>query len=61
MEIDRRPPSSAWSGARSRRPPVRVGGACRMPERGGGAEMLDGSPAEIAARIVEIVRERMAG
>lgn len=33
----------------------------RHPERGAGAEMIDGSPAEIAARIVEIVRDRMAG
>ena len=31
------------------------------PDRGGGAEMIDGSPAEIAARIVEIVRDRMSG
>ena len=31
------------------------------PERGEGAEMMDGSPAEVAARIAEIVRERMAG
>jgi electron transfer flavoprotein beta subunit len=33
----------------------------RHPERGEGAEMIDGSPAEIAARIVEIVRDRMSG
>jgi electron transfer flavoprotein beta subunit len=33
----------------------------RHPERGAGAEMIDGSPAEIAARIVEIVRDRMSG
>jgi electron transfer flavoprotein beta subunit len=33
----------------------------RHPQRGEGAEMIDGSPAEIAARIVEIVRDRMSG
>ena len=33
----------------------------KHPERGEGAEMIDGSPAEVAARIVEIVRERMSG
>jgi electron transfer flavoprotein beta subunit len=33
----------------------------RPPDRGTGAEMLDGSAAEVAARIVEIVRERMSG
>ncbi len=32
----------------------------RTPDRGGGAEMIDGSPSEVAARIVEIVRDRMA-
>jgi electron transfer flavoprotein beta subunit len=32
-----------------------------MPERGEGAEMLNGSPASVAARIVEIVQERMKG
>jgi electron transfer flavoprotein beta subunit len=30
------------------------------PPRGGGAELLDGSPAQIAQRIVELVRERLA-
>jgi electron transfer flavoprotein beta subunit len=35
--------------------------ALRHPDRGAGAEMIDGSPAEIAARIVEIVRDRMSG
>jgi electron transfer flavoprotein beta subunit len=30
------------------------------PERGEGAEMIEGSPSEVAARIVEIVRDRMA-
>src|SRR5579864_6513053 len=30
------------------------------PPRTGGAEMLDGGPAQVAQRIVEIVRERMA-
>jgi electron transfer flavoprotein beta subunit len=33
----------------------------KHPERGEGAEMIDGSPAEVAARIVEIVRDRMSG
>jgi electron transfer flavoprotein beta subunit len=33
----------------------------RMPDRGEGAEMLDGSPAAVAARIVELARERMSG
>ncbi len=32
----------------------------QAPERGEGAEMIDGSPSEVAARIVEIVRDRMA-
>jgi electron transfer flavoprotein beta subunit len=32
----------------------------RSPDRGGGAEMIDGSPSVVAARIVEIVRDRMA-
>jgi len=30
-------------------------------EKGDGAEMLDGSPAELAARIADIVKERMSG
>ena len=29
------------------------------PERGEGAEMLEGSPAEVAQRIAGIVRERL--
>jgi electron transfer flavoprotein beta subunit len=33
----------------------------RHPERGEGAEMIDGSAAQVAARIVEIVRDRMSG
>jgi electron transfer flavoprotein beta subunit len=33
----------------------------RPPERGAGAEMLPGSASEVASRIVEIVRDRMAG
>src|SRR5450432_2298439 len=33
----------------------------RPPERGEGAEMLQGSPDQVAARIVEIVRDRMSG
>ncbi len=33
----------------------------RLPERGEGAEMLEGSTAEVAARIIELVRERMTG
>ena len=31
----------------------------RKPDRGRGAEMLDGAPAEVAARIAEIIRERL--
>jgi electron transfer flavoprotein beta subunit len=31
------------------------------PEKGEGAEMLNGSPESVAARIAEIVKERMAG
>lgn len=31
------------------------------PERGEGAEMLDGSAADVATRIVEIVKDRMVG
>ena len=31
-----------------------------VPERGEGAEMIEGSPAEIAARIAAIVKERLA-
>ena len=31
------------------------------PDRGGGAEMIEGGPAEVAARIAEIVRDRTAG
>jgi len=30
------------------------------PEKGAGAEMIDGSPAEVAARIAEIVKERVS-
>jgi electron transfer flavoprotein beta subunit len=33
----------------------------KHPERGEGAEMIDGSSSEVAARIVEIVRDRMSG
>jgi hypothetical protein len=33
----------------------------RTPERGAGAQLLEGSPAEMANRIVEIVQERMSG
>jgi electron transfer flavoprotein beta subunit len=32
----------------------------RPPDRGEGAEMIEGSPSEVAARIVEIVQDRMA-
>lgn len=35
--------------------------ALASPEQGAGAEMLNGSPAAVAARIIEIVQERMAG
>jgi hypothetical protein len=31
-----------------------------VPEAGGGAEMLQGSPAEVATRIREIVQERLS-
>jgi hypothetical protein len=31
-----------------------------VPPKGEGAELLHGSPADIAARIAEIVRERLA-
>lgn len=44
---------AASAGARRRR--------LHPPEAGGGAEMLQGSPAETAARIAEIVKERMSG
>jgi electron transfer flavoprotein beta subunit len=45
---------------------VRVAAGSRLvslatPEGGAGAEMLNGSPAAVAARIVEIVTERMSG
>ena len=33
----------------------------RSPEGAGGAEMIDGSPSEAAARIADIVKERMSG
>jgi hypothetical protein len=33
----------------------------QTPERGAGAQLLQGSPAEMADRIVEIVQERMSG
>ena len=33
----------------------------QTPERGAGAQLLDGSPAQVAERIVEIVQERMSG
>ena len=35
--------------------------ALQTPERGAGAQLLDGSAAEVADRIVEIVQERMSG
>jgi electron transfer flavoprotein beta subunit len=35
--------------------------ALRPPDRGAGAEMLAGSPNDVANRIVEIVQERMTG
>ena len=44
---------AAAAGARRRR--------LAPPDRGEGAEMLAGSPGEVATRIVEIVRERMSG
>jgi electron transfer flavoprotein beta subunit len=33
----------------------------RPPDRGAGAEMIRGAPSEVAARIVEIVRDRLSG
>ncbi|HKE77805.1 MAG TPA: electron transfer flavoprotein subunit beta/FixA family protein [Solirubrobacteraceae bacterium] len=42
----------ASAGARLRR--------LRHPEKGEGAEMLDGSPEDVAARIADIVKERMS-
>ena len=33
----------------------------RPPDRGAGAEMIEGPPSQVAARIVEIVKERMSG
>jgi electron transfer flavoprotein beta subunit len=44
---------SAAAGSRVRR--------LARPQRGEGAEMLGGSPAEVATRIAEIVKERMSG
>jgi electron transfer flavoprotein beta subunit len=35
--------------------------AVAPPDTGGGAEMLAGSPSEVASRIADIVKERMAG
>src|SRR5437763_7202412 len=32
----------------------------RMPDRGEGAQLLDGSPAEVAERIVELVKEQLS-
>jgi electron transfer flavoprotein beta subunit len=44
---------AAATGSRTRR--------LRHPDRGAGAEMLDGSAADVAARIADIVKERMSG
>jgi electron transfer flavoprotein beta subunit len=44
---------AAAAGSRRRR--------LRPPESGGGAEIIGGSPAEAAARIADIVKERMSG
>jgi electron transfer flavoprotein beta subunit len=44
---------SAAAGARVRR--------LRHPESGEGAQMLDGSPEEVAARIADIVKEGLSG
>ncbi len=44
---------AAAAGSRRRR--------LRAPETGGGAEIIEGSPAEAAARIADIVKERMSG
>jgi electron transfer flavoprotein beta subunit len=51
LELDEAAVSAA-AGARVRR--------LRHPEKGEGAQMLDGSPAEVAARIADIVKERMS-
>jgi electron transfer flavoprotein beta subunit len=52
-EIDVRPPAAdGKAGFRVRR--------MFTPSKGDGAQMLDGSPADIAARINEIVKERLA-
>jgi electron transfer flavoprotein beta subunit len=44
---------AAAAGARRRR--------LHSPETGGGAEIIDGSPSEAAARIADIVKERLSG
>jgi electron transfer flavoprotein beta subunit len=51
LELDEATVSAA-AGARVRR--------LRHPGKGEGAQMLDGSPAEVAARIADIVKERMS-
>ena len=51
LELDEATVNAA-AGARVRR--------LRHPEKGEGAQMLDGSPAEVAARIADIVKERMS-
>ena len=52
LELDEATVNAA-AGARVRR--------LRHPEKGEGAQMLDGSPAEVAARIADIVKERLSG
>ena len=52
LELDEATVNAA-AGARVRR--------LRHPEKGEGAQLLDGSPAEVAARIADIVKERLSG
>ena len=44
-----------------RTPPAARVRSMAPPDTGGGAEMLDGSPAAVAERIAEIVKEQMTG
>ena len=52
---DRRPQRRATAAARRT-----ACAGCSCPSAGEGAEMLDGSAAEVAGRIAEIVKERLA-
>ena len=53
--------TSAWTPLSSQAAAGSRTVALAAPDRGAGAEMLNGSPAAVAARIVEIVQERMSG